>query len=286
MEIQSLSNLARQIRALPPGLIAIDGYHGVGKSTLARSISTLLGIRDVHVDSFLLPNRGTFVQSIRVSDLLVALQERPVLVESVCLLAVMERLCLKPDMLIYVKAAEPHPRTAHGGGPLADEVRDYHRKYRPIDVADLVYSPFTPAHKSSLMNETRSIDVDIAFIKAKTQLSIALAVGGMLALLIGLVLLLYGVTGQDHTLVKVANIEVSAGGLGGVVMTTSVLWAFFSYKSRPGYAQIRRFSETYGSDGAILERHQYMSTTQEIVDPPTRLPSSTRRSQGRREAKP
>jgi hypothetical protein len=161
-------------------------------------------------------------------------------------------------------------------------VRDYHRKYCPIDVADLVCTPFEHAQESSFINATRSSDIDIAFIKAKTQLSVALAVGGMLTLVIGLVVLLYGVTGQDHTLVKAANIEVSAGGLGGVIMTTSVLWAFFSYKSRPIYAQIRRSSETYGSDGTILERHQYISTTQEIVDTPTRLPSSTRSSQSGR----
>lgn len=172
----------------------------------------------------------------------------------------------------------PDSRTAHGSGPLADEVRDYHRKYYPIDVADLVYTPSKHAQETFFMSATKS-DIDIAFIKAKTKLSIALAVGGMLTLVIGLVVLLYGVTGQDHTLVKAANIEVSAGGLGGVIMTTSVLWAFLSYKSRPIYAQINQSSETYGLDGTILERRQYVAATQMIVDPPTQLPSSTQNSQ-------
>jgi len=82
------------------------------------------------------------------------------------------------------------------------------------------------------MGSTRA-DIDIAFIQAKTKLAVALAIGGMLALAVGLTVLLYGVVGQDHTLVKAANFEVSASGLGGVIMTTSVLWAFFSYKCRP-----------------------------------------------------
>jgi hypothetical protein len=266
MKVSTLSDLAHLIRAEAPGLIAIDGYQGAGKSTLARKLERQLGIRCVHLDSFLVPNRGTFVQSLRLPELSGALQEHPVLIEGVCLLTVMKHLRVKPDMFVYIKTAEPHPGTALGTGPFADEVRSYHRQCRPIDIADVVYTASDPAKGGSFVNSRRA-DIDIAFIQAKTRLAIALAIGGMIALVVGLAVLLYGVTGQDHTLVKAANVEVSASGLGAVIMTTSVLWAFFSYKCRPIYSQIHQSSEVYGSDGSILERREYLSATQRAVGP-------------------
>src|ERR1700675_5153879 len=96
LTIRSLSDLFDQIRRLSPGLIAVDGYHGAGKSTLTRILSASLGIRCVHLDAFLVPNQGNYVSSLKLSELSATLQEHPVLVEGVCLMAVMERLCVKP----------------------------------------------------------------------------------------------------------------------------------------------------------------------------------------------
>ena len=113
--------------------------------------------------------------------------------------------------------------------------------------------------------ESGRADVDIAFIQAKTKLALALAGGGMLTLLIGLAVLLYGVTGQDQTLIKVGTIELSARGLGGVIMITSVVWAFIAYKARPTYARVHQTSEKYDPDSRLVERHEHESSTQAIV---------------------
>jgi len=110
--------------------------------------------------------------------------------------------------------------------------------------------------------ERSRADIDIAFINAKIKLCLALAAGGMLALVIGLIVLLYGVTGQDQTLIRAAGIEIHASGLGAVIMTTSVVWAFFAYKSRPGYARQREASEKYDSKARLLERHEIEHSTQ------------------------
>ncbi|MGF6780302.1 hypothetical protein [Paraburkholderia sp. GAS334] len=110
--------------------------------------------------------------------------------------------------------------------------------------------------------EPSRADIDIAFINAKTKLCLALAAGGMLALVIGLVVLLYGVTGQDQTLISAAGVQIHASGLGAVIMTTSVVWAFFAYKSRPSYTRQREASEKYDSDARLMERHEIEHSTQ------------------------
>jgi hypothetical protein len=263
MMIRSLGDLVHQIRDLTRPLVGVDGYHGVGKSTLARTISTLLEIRCVHLDAFVNANEGSFVQSLRFRELSDVLCERPLIVEGVCLLDVLERLHVKPDLLIYVEGVEPDPRTRRGSGLLAREVREYHKKRRPFDSADVVY---TLSNGGDPVNPTR-IDVEVAFIQAQTKLAMVLAVGGMLSLLVGLSVLLFGVTGQDHTLLKAAAFEVSASGRGGIIMTTSVMWAVFAYKCRPMFSQRSGFSEDYDSKGRIVGRRERSSSTQLTVEP-------------------
>ena len=264
MQVTSTNELASRLRRLPRGLFAIDGYHGAGKSTVARDVAALLGIQCIHLDEFLVEDQGAFLDFLRYPELSVALRPRPVIVEGVCLLAVLDRLHIKPDTLVYVQGLEPYMTKACQTGPVAAEVLAYHRKFRPAEIADIVYARLAVAKEVPEMDSPR-VDVDIAFIQAKTKLSLALAGGGMLTLIIGLAVLLYGVSGQDQTLIKAANIEISASGLGGVIMTTSVVWAFFAYKSRPTYARTRQTSETYDSDARLLERHERESSTETAV---------------------
>lgn len=120
------------------------------------------------------------------------------------------------------------------------------------------------------MDQTRA-SVDIAYINAKTRVAIVLATGGMLTLLIGLTLLFFGVTSQDKTLMKLLGVEVSAGGLGGVIMTTSVMWAFFAYKTCPSYAHSSRVEEKFNPGPELLERLHFESSTQLLVESEAKL---------------
>lgn len=263
--IESLDELANATRVLPHGLIGIDGYHATGKTTLARSLSAALGVPVVHLDTFLHPHQGSFVRSIRLPELSAALRQRPVIVEGVCLLAALSLAGVKPDLLIYILGSEPHPMTSGDRSALASEVRDYHRKWQPVDMADAYYF-INPAKEAIKMRPIQP-DVDVAFIQAKTILAITLAIGGMLALVIGLIVLLYGASTPNQTTFRIAGLDVSASGIGGVIMATSAIWAFFSYQCRPVYSRLQQSSQKYPTPTGMVELTQHFSSTASTVEP-------------------
>jgi hypothetical protein len=61
--------------------------------------------------------------------------------------------------------------------------------------------------------------------------------------------------------------EMSASGLGGVIMTTWALWAFFAYKARLVYARGRQVTEKYDADSRLTERRQLESDTETAIRP-------------------
>ena len=109
----------------------------------------------------------------------------------------------------------------------------------------------------------RNPEVDIAFINAKTRLAITIACGGMLSLLVGLVVLLFGVANNDTAIFKFGSFEVSASGIGAVIMATSVAWAYLAYKVKPNYSASHRIIQKVTPDGS-QEYHHSMDTTQPI----------------------
>ncbi len=94
----------RYIDALP-GIIAIDGTDGVGKTTLALGLQATIGGTVVSLDDFVLKNRGGYVPYLKTAELKAALESRtrPCIVEGVCVLAALERVSYKADVFIYVK---------------------------------------------------------------------------------------------------------------------------------------------------------------------------------------
>jgi hypothetical protein len=49
-------------------------------------------------------------------------------------------------------------------------------------------------------------------------------------------------------------------------MVTSVVWAFFAYKSRPTYSRIHQTSEKYDVKSRLLERQDHDSATEAAID--------------------
>ncbi len=281
LEANSASELARRLSRFQGGLIAIDGYPGVGKSTVAHELATRLRVQCVHLDDFLLRNRGAFLKYLRYEQLSSALHQRPLVVEGVCLLAVLDRLEVIPDVVVYVQALDSTSQQSKNaaiasgdiargssgqGDGLSQEVAEYHRHFRPVEKADIIYISAAAPKKGSVM-ESRHAEVDIAYIQAKTKLALALAAGGMLTLIVGLVVLLYGVTGNDQTLIKAGWLQISASGLGGVIMSISGLWAYFAYRARPAYARRRELSEKYDADSRLVERREHDSSTAAAIGP-------------------
>ena len=150
-------------------VIAIDGFQGSGKTTLARALSEQWNIPVVSADNYLIRNQGAFFNSLRIEWLSAALgaHERYIF-EGVCCLQVLQAIGVNANVLVYVKrmaawgwadedelasfasapssTAEETPPLAEIRDPLQitlrdlwEEVAQYHWQYRPHEVADLSY---------------------------------------------------------------------------------------------------------------------------------------------------
>ena len=267
--IDQPTELARWLKSSGGQFIAFDGYQGAGKSALAQSIAKFLNVTVCHLDSFVTPKQGSYFDSLDLQGLRVVIDRRPILIEGVCVLKVLQSLNVRHDRLVYVSSPQPEQDTRLGDGSLAAEVSAYHREFDPEALADVVYCGDWVEGRHDM--DQAKASVDIAYINAKTRIAVVLAIGGMLTLFVGLVLLFFGVTSQDRALARFLGVEVSAGGLGGVIMTTSVLWAFFAYKACPSYTHSSHIAEKYDSKSQLLERVDFESSTQLLIAPEVKL---------------
>jgi hypothetical protein len=108
-EVNTIDELAELLRCQFPssltGTIAMDGRDGVGKTTLAIALRGFAGGEVISVDDYVAEHQGTYVSSLKVLALQVALEGAgiPRIVEGVCLLNVLEKARHDPDVLIYVR---------------------------------------------------------------------------------------------------------------------------------------------------------------------------------------
>ena len=97
-----------------PILISIDGLGGVGKSTLAHVIGSVSPARVLSVDDFLIPHKGTYLPHLRYAELEDALKAaeadnlRFIIVEGLCILAVLDQLGRRPEVSIYIRLVDEH----------------------------------------------------------------------------------------------------------------------------------------------------------------------------------
>jgi uridine kinase len=150
-------------------IIGVDGYFGVGKSGLARSIAGYLGGKWIELDDYVNKGTGQYVPSLQIERLRgeidAFMEENPILVvEGVCLLATLEKVGAVPDLLVYIKRVDSDgiwyyadelicdisrplqealsmierlERRAGQGNP-DREVARYHRSFAPLEKADFV----------------------------------------------------------------------------------------------------------------------------------------------------
>ena len=151
--VTNLDALASKLRACQAasGLIGVDGWTGVGKTTLAEGLVGILGGSCYDLDHALTPDQKQYVSALRFPELSEALaqQKRPLFVSGICLLEVLVRVGVSLDAHVYVK------RMATWGWPDEDELtgqipevggasgasvrielRAYHEKWKPHLVAD------------------------------------------------------------------------------------------------------------------------------------------------------
>lgn len=104
-ETSEISEIVRKLKSKHFRLIAIDGVDGSGKSRLASKLANKLGYVHINLDDYLEKHRGGFLGHIKYELLKTKMEniEVPIIIEGVCLLAVLKKLKKDPDLLIYVK---------------------------------------------------------------------------------------------------------------------------------------------------------------------------------------
>ena len=144
-------------------VIAVDGFQGSGKTTLARALGADLGLRVFCADHYLHRNQGAFFAHLNLRTLgadLAALDG--FVLEGVCCLKVLQAVRRSADCLVYVKRmaiwgwadedelqaymsesasspTEPQDPLAASLNKLWREVAHYHEEFQPHKTAHLVY---------------------------------------------------------------------------------------------------------------------------------------------------
>ena len=117
--------------------IGIDGVDGVGKSPLARFLSWQLGMPSVETDMFL--KKGETFPSLRYNELknLVDFRhslDRPIIIEGLYLLEVLDHLEIDPEIFIYVTSKD-----FEGSFSFKKGLEEYRDKYKPQEKANYIY---------------------------------------------------------------------------------------------------------------------------------------------------
>jgi hypothetical protein len=227
----SIAEIAEQIRPFDTSLIAIDGKPGVGKTTFAAHLSALLTIRAVHLDDYLRRNRIGFTDFLRYEDLRRSLRGRPVIVEGVCMLDVLDRLALRPDSFIYVQApfADQYLDQSH---PLIREVSAYTDRLQPAEEANFV---FVQAGRGPQKGKTQAgpqISIDTYLARRRSRISFGLTAAGMVTLAIGLMFIVVGSSAHRDALTRLGAEGSSLIGAGLATVFMSSLWIFLAHSAR------------------------------------------------------
>jgi len=133
-------------------IITLDGFDGVGKSTISRLMSHMLGIPHINLDDYLVKARGCFVDAVKKTDLKEAMeqsliQERRVVVEGCMVDDVLETIDMESQFRIYVM------RTARMYSNADDE-----RVREEVLYGDESTSYFIASHEETVRGAAQSSD--------------------------------------------------------------------------------------------------------------------------------
>lgn len=228
----SMAEVVRHLRASNASLIALDGLPGAGKSTLAVRLSVLMGTRSVHLDDYLVRNSIDFTNHLKYGELRRALLVRPVVVEGVCILDVLDRVGLRPDQLLYLQAP-CSARFLDASHPLVREVRAYIERARPADRATFVLERADSGQKSFGGRKRFQIGLAAFVSRNRSRLARVLASAGIVTLMMGALAVILGSSRQDESPFRIAGVEFSVPDIGMLTMLTSGLLIFLACSAHP-----------------------------------------------------
>jgi len=133
---RAASVLTPILHDLPGKIVAIDGYPGVGKTSLGRFLAWRFNVSLIETDLFLIQRKGRLVhhgdEIARIISRRMAIP-RPVIVEGCAVLRLLAELNWSCDFLIYLTSQEAP--LVHGD--LAADLSEYDAKFSPRAKAGL-----------------------------------------------------------------------------------------------------------------------------------------------------
>ncbi|MBI5189624.1 MAG: hypothetical protein HZA22_02965 [Nitrospirae bacterium] len=171
-EIYDIEELINILQSKQLGVVAIHGAPSAGKTTLATILGKRLGGSVIIVDQYIKKNpSGRYPDFLDYQRLGIALDNvtSPTIIEGVCLLEVLDRILLKPDITIYARNPNDHdwvnydindieyesqlseiesniqiarrcyPDSYHDDECLEKDNAIYHNKYKPVELSDFLY---------------------------------------------------------------------------------------------------------------------------------------------------
>lgn len=175
MLVRSEAELLYELRSKLPrdgdAVVGIDGDSGSGKTKLAVSVCRALNALRLSLDNYLTRRQNAYASCIRIPELRTAFEEtlrqtRPLIVEGVCLLQILEMASIALTTHVYIRVEYEngmrrnadicHPTNLLeyrralretgmvlpelGEDALDAELQNYHLVYDPENKADIVYA--------------------------------------------------------------------------------------------------------------------------------------------------
>ena len=106
-DYENLKSEIKKVQEGKPIVIAIDGSCGTGKTNLAYRLAGDLYMKAIDLDDFFTPSSGDFVNELNYGLLKQATmrtyKKHSMIISGLCMLHVLNRLCISYDTLIYCK---------------------------------------------------------------------------------------------------------------------------------------------------------------------------------------